>query len=185
MRRFLNSILRLIYHKDKALFCDLDGTLIDTISGDTFPRDEHDWYVREEIIYAIKEYNPTYLFIVTNQGGIEKGFVEEQNFLVKLREVARTILKRCRCIKKFDVKYCKSNDKFDPMRKPNPGMILELLKEYNIEKYQALMIGDASGKKGQFSDSDKMTAKNAGVCYMDVNDFVQKYHWDYLNPFEL
>ena len=34
------------------------------------------------------------------------------------------------------------------------------------------MIGDASGKEGQFSDSDKKTAENFGIDYMDVEDFV-------------
>lgn len=38
-----------------------------------------------------------------------------------------------------------------------------------------LMIGDASGKEGQFSDSDKKTAENLGCEYMDVDDFVDKY----------
>lgn len=35
------------------------------------------------------------------------------------------------------------------------------------------MIGDASGKEGQFSDSDKRCAENFGVDYLDVNDFVK------------
>jgi hypothetical protein len=33
------------------------------------------------------------------------------------------------------------------------------------------MIGDASGKLGQFSDSDKKTAENYGIDYMDIEDF--------------
>lgn len=32
--------------------------------------------------------------------------------------------------------------------------------------------GDASGKEGQFSDSDKKCAENFGIDYMDVNDFI-------------
>lgn len=32
------------------------------------------------------------------------------------------------------------------------------------------MIGDASGKEGQLSDSDKKTAENFGCEYMDVDD---------------
>ena len=35
------------------------------------------------------------------------------------------------------------------------------------------MIGDASGKEGQFSDSDKKTAENFGIDYLDVEDFVK------------
>lgn len=38
------------------------------------------------------------------------------------------------------------------------------------------MIGDASGKEGQLSDSDKNTAENFGCEYMDVDDFVDKYN---------
>lgn len=34
------------------------------------------------------------------------------------------------------------------------------------------MIGDASGKQGQFSDTDRLTAENFGIDYMDVNDFI-------------
>lgn len=38
-----------------------------------------------------------------------------------------------------------------------------------------LMIGDASGLEGQFSDSDKKTAENFGIDYMDVSEFVNVY----------
>lgn len=35
------------------------------------------------------------------------------------------------------------------------------------------MIGDASGNDGQFSDTDKKTAENFGIDYIDVDDFVK------------
>lgn len=34
----------------------------------------------------------------------------------------------------------------------------------------------ASGKEGQFSDTDKKTAENFGIDYMDVDDFVR--YWE-------
>ena len=40
-------------------------------------------------------------------------------------------------------------------------------------KQKSIIIGNASGKEGQFSDSDKKTAENFGIDYMDVNDFVK------------
>lgn len=43
-----------------------------------------------------------------------------------------------------------------------------------VEKKDCLMIGDASGKEGQFSDSDLQTAKNFGIDYLDVKDFVKE-----------
>lgn len=46
---------------------------------------------------------------------------------------------------------------------------------YKIIYDTILMIGDASGKEGQLSDSDKKTAGNFGCEYMDVDDFVDKY----------
>lgn len=39
-------------------------------------------------------------------------------------------------------------------------------------KSASIMIGNESGKEGQFSDSDKKTAENFGIDYMDVDDFV-------------
>lgn len=69
-----------------------------------------------------------------------------------------------------------TNDKSDPYRKPNTSMLLNLIECYvvNIFDYKSvsLMIGDLSGKEGQFSDTDKKTAENFGIDYMDVEDFV-------------
>lgn len=47
---------------------------------------------------------------------------------------------------------------------------------YFIKKEDCLMIGDASGLEGQFSDSDKKTAENFGIYYMDVHEFVETYN---------
>lgn len=82
--------------------------------------------------------------------------------------------------------YCDSNNKRNANRKPNIGMIKEYMdfieymnndedEEEKIVYDTILMIGDASGKEGQFSDSDKKTAENFGCEYMDVDDFVDKY----------
>ena len=38
-----------------------------------------------------------------------------------------------------------------------------------------LMIGDASGLPGQFSNSDKKCAENFGIEYLDVSEFVKTY----------
>ena len=52
------------------LFCDLDGTLIETISGDIFPKGIWDMKLRFDVLDAIKKLNPEYVLIVSNQGGI-------------------------------------------------------------------------------------------------------------------
>ena len=159
----------------KVIFCDLDGTIIETISGETFPKGIWDMNIKFEVLDAIKKLNPEYILIVSNQGGIESGFVDDDNFRAKSGYVAGAIREYCDC--KCYAMYCLTNDKSNPYRKPNTKMLEDLLERYvgydfNHIKPKSLMIGDASGKEGQFSDSDKKTAENFGIDYMDVNDFV-------------
>ena len=161
--------------KYKVIFADLDGTLIDTISGETFPKGIWDMKLRFDVLDAIKKLNPEYILIASNQGGIENGFVDNYNFDVKLDYISIAIYEYCNC--KCYALYCPTNDKSDQYRKPHTGMLEELLKKYvggdfDCMKQKSLMIGDASGKEGQFSDSDKKTAENFGIDYIDVDDFV-------------
>ena len=162
----------------KVIFADLDGTLIDTISGETFPKGIWDMRIRFEVLDKIKEIKPECLLIVTNQGGIEKGFVNRRNFEFKMEYL-------CRSIKEYtgievECSYCVKNDPTCKYRKPSTGMLDSLLYkmmnrgiiENGAEKDKMLMIGDASGKEGQFSDSDKRTAENYHIDYIDVEDFI-------------
>lgn len=155
----------------KVVFCDLDDTLITTLGNNTFPRGIWDMQIKFDVLDKIKEkYKPQYILIVSNQGGIEKGFIDEYNFYTKLRYVTRAIAEYCQCAC-FSM-YCSSNDKDNEFRKPNTGMLTTLLNNNRIKesKKDIIMIGDASGKEGQFSDSDKKTAENFGIEYIDVND---------------
>ncbi len=162
----------------EVIFADLDGTLINTISGETFPKGIWDMKFSFGALNTIKKINPKCLLIVSNQGGIERNFVNERNFQYKMEYI-------CRSIKEYtgvevEYSYCTSNDKDNKYRKPNIGMIDSLIREMikrgiienGICTDNILMIGDASGKEGQFSDSDKKTAENAGFDYMDIKDFI-------------
>ena len=164
--------------KYKVLFADLDGTLIDTISGDTFPKGIWDMRIRFDVLDAIKKLNPDFVFIISNQGGIELGYVKNMSFVSKCNYVRHIIEDYCGNNIRSAFSYCKSNDKNNPRRKPNIGMIEDFYHDYiegfDFNKKDALMIGDASGKKGQFSDSDKKTAENFGIDYMDVEDFIKE-----------
>lgn len=171
----MKELIKYLLGFHKVLFCDLDGTLIKTKSGKTFPVDKFDWELRNEVIDAINNYMPDYVFIISNQGGIEKGFILESDFEHKIEHIVAEIGLRCLDVVQVDYAYCTSNDKQDPMRKPNTGMIDDFKEVFTFFNYQAMMIGDASGKEGQFSDSDKKTAENAGIRYMDVDDFVEKF----------
>lgn len=65
------------FETKKVLFIDLDGTLIKTISGKTFPEDITDFRIQLPVLDKIKETFPnlSYFFIVTNQGGIGKIYI--------------------------------------------------------------------------------------------------------------
>lgn len=169
MKNIWNSVLRHFNHR--VLFCDLDGTIIVTKSGKVFPENEADWKFKDGIQAAITKYNPRYIFVVSNQGGIEKGFVNERNLRIKLFSIVSAI-KSWGDFSEVDYIYCKDNDPHNEDRKPNPGMINKFINTYDISKADCLMIGDASGKEGQFSDSDLQCAKNAGIKYCDVDDFI-------------
>ena len=166
--------------KYNVIFSDLDGTLINTVSGEIFPKGIWDMQIRFEVLDKIKEVKPEYLLIVSNQGGIEKGFVSQSHFSIKLDYICASIREYCNC--PCYAMYCTTNDKSDPYRKPNVGMLNHLTErrvgdDFDYIKSVSLMIGDASGKEGQFSDSDKKTAKNFGIDYMDVEDFVNA-NWE-------
>ena len=45
---------------------------------------------------------------------------------------------------------------------------------HDLNPSDCLMIGDASGKPGQFSDSDKKFAENCGIDYMDAADYIKR-----------
>lgn len=113
--------------------------------------------------------------IVSNQGGVEAGFVSGADIEAKIEYVLRSVhdlaVKRGIRGVLYEKRLCYSNDEQNPMRKPNTvmrGMNFSQLKGCS------LMVGDASGLPGQFSDSDKVCAENAGIDYMDVITFVGK-----------
>lgn len=53
-------------------------------------------------------------------------------------------------------------------------MLESLFTQWDVKsKAECIMIGDASGKPGDFSDSDKKCAENFGIDYIDVRDFLE------------
>ena len=162
----------------KILFADLDGTLIKTVSGKTFAEDATDVRIRKDVLDAIRnlmKHGLKAFYIVSNQGGIPE-FVSENDFEAKMNAI-KTFINGYVQIYCY-AKWCTSRDPECPRRKPNTGMLEEawsILKHYSFTKDDCLMIGDASGKPGAFSDSDKKTAENFGIKYMDVEDFVKAY----------
>ena len=57
-----------------------------------------------------------------------------------------------------NIKICTSLDKTDYDRKPNPGMLEKLIKQYRTTPDQTLMVGDM--------ESDRLAAENAGCDFI-------------------
>lgn len=176
----------------RILLFDFDGTLIETASGNTFATDLTDMRIKMDVVNKaldLMQENGVKVFaIVSNQGGVEAGFVSGADIEAKIEYVLRSVhdlaVKRGIRGVLYEKRLCYSNDEQDPMRKPNTGMIDDVLMEckdtvmhgmnFSQLKECSLMVGDASGLPGQFSDSDKVCAENAGIDYMDVTRFVGK-----------
>lgn len=176
----------------RILLFDFDGTLIETASGNTFATDLTDMRIKMDVVNKaldLMQENGVKVFaIVSNQGGVEAGFVSGADIEAKIEYVLRSVhdlaVKRGIRGVIYEKRLCYSNDKQDPMRKPNTGMIDDVLMKckdtvmrgmnFSQLKGCSLMVGDASGLPGQFSDSDKVCAEKAGVDYMDVIQFLGK-----------
>ena len=159
--------------KVTVLFTDLDGTLTETITGKTFPEGIWDMKFKFDVFRQIKKMQPEYICVVSNQAGIGE-FVSSNDFNVKFK-YAGTSLKEFTGVKNVYGQYCASEDKNNIRRKPNTGMLKDFIETVtpNVPKSECLMLGDASGKPGDFSDSDLKTAENFGIDYIDVNDLLK------------
>lgn len=169
----LNSMGEIILDEQpiKNLFFDLDGTLIKTVSGKQFPVSVTDFVIRQEVLDKIMDYEGLdYIFIVSNQGGIPRYVIENQ-FLAKIEAIRLFIEQYTGICTIYEYATASHSQRY---RKPNIGMFEVIRSTYNINPLESLMIGDASGKPGDFSDSDLQFAENCGMRYMDVKEFVMQ-----------
>jgi D-glycero-D-manno-heptose 1,7-bisphosphate phosphatase len=117
----------------KAIFLDRDGVInkntgyINTVDDfELLPNVRNSLMLFKQAGYKI--------YIVTNQGGIEKGFLTEED----LQEIHTKMLEELPEID--DIRFCPTYNSFN--RKPNPGMIYDLAMHHEIYLGQSWMIGD-------------------------------------------
>ena len=95
-----------------------------------------------------------YIFIVTNQRGVGKGIMTEQDLLDIHQRMCHEIVSRGGRIDK--IYYCTALTEDDNRRKPGIGMFLDILRDFpDVKKENCLMIGD--------SESDIRFAKKCGI----------------------
>ena len=141
--------------KRKALFLDRDGTI--NIEKNYVYKIE-DFEFIDGIFDLIKSYQKRgfLVFVITNQAGIARGFYTENDYTILTKWMGEQF--EAEEIKITKVYHCPHHPEITgecSFRKPNPGMILEAIREYNIDPVNSVLIGD---KK-----SDILAGENAGI----------------------
>ena len=124
--------------RQKAIFFDRDGTLIKDVGYCSQPSEV-------ELLEGVREWLPKLkkagfkLVIVTNQSGIGRGYLTEEDFWAVQQELQKRL---GACI--IDATYfCpETPQQGSERRKPNPGMLLEAATELNIDLNRSYMVGD-------------------------------------------
>jgi D-glycero-D-manno-heptose 1,7-bisphosphate phosphatase len=144
----------------RALFLDRDG-VINIDHGYVGSRDRFDWVdgAREAIVHATRA--GWHIFIVTNQSGVARGKYDES----AVRDLLDWIGDEVRVMGGTvdDVRYCPFHPDasvpayraLSDWRKPAPGMLLDLIRAWELDPARCLMIGD--------QDTDLRAAAAAGV----------------------
>lgn len=160
----------------KAIFLDRDGVINDNKKHVNSPDDLIIYDAAKLGLSKLYKYGYE-LFIVTNQGGVELGYITEQD-LDRIHHKMIDELKPYCEIK--DIAYCPDFKKSSYCRKPKPGMILELAKKYNIHLEQSWMVGDMDTDIEAGISAGCRTAKigkinkNADVNGKDLNEVAEK-----------
>ncbi len=158
-----------------ALFLDRDGVLnID--HGYVGSQDRWEWVDGAREAVALATAHGWHVFVVTNQAGVARGLygVPEVDALLiwladELRRAGGTLddWRYCPYHKEAHVDaYRRESD----WRKPAPGMIVDLIKTWELDHRRCIMIGD--------KDTDMQAAKGANVAgYLfpggNLHDFIK------------
>lgn len=136
-----------------TLFLDRDGTIIvdkhylnDALQVEFLPK----------AIDGLKMFRDMgfQLIVVTNQSGIARGLVTEEN-LKKIHQRINTDLARHNLTITAFYHCPEAADSDHPDRKPNPGMLEAAIRDHNVDRTRSWMAGD--------KDIDVQAGKNAGV----------------------
>jgi D-glycero-D-manno-heptose 1,7-bisphosphate phosphatase len=144
----------------KALFIDRDGVInVDKVHVYR----KEDFEFTKGIFELCKKYtaNGYLLIVITNQAGIAKGLYNEEDFSNLTEWMTGELDKNG--IKVSAVYHCSHHpDITGPCkcRKPEPGMILQAIKDFDLEVSQCILIGD--------KESDLEAGRRAGIPELNL-----------------
>lgn len=161
----------------RAVFFDRDGVLNED-TGYVHRWEELQWVPGARELVGRLTREGWLLFVVTNQSGVARGYYSEQDVRQLHEAMNQEFARYGGRITEFS--YCphlpgapvKAYDVNCSCRKPKPGMILQLLEKYSINKQKALLIGD--------SPRDVEAAERAGIRgYLFTGGNLESF-WDTL-----
>ena len=158
--------------KRPAIFLDRDG-VINYDKG--YTHQYKNFKFKPNIIKALRflQSKDYYIFIVTNQAGIAKGIFKLKDFFILHKKINNYLIKKKIFIN--DIRFCpfhpkakiKKYKKKTFYRKPGNLMILDILKNWDIDLKKSFMIGDKL--------SDKLAAKKSNIYFeFDKNDLYKQ-----------
>lgn len=140
-KRFLRKRMVLM---DKAIFLDRDGVVNEVLSERVkFVNQPKDFYLLEGVGEAVKLLNDANykVFIVTNQGGVGLGYMQEAELQAIHDEMKKQLSLNGAHI--TDIAYCPHKPQEGcSCRKPNPEMLLKLAEKYGVNMGKSFMVGD-------------------------------------------
>ncbi len=143
-----------------AVFLDRDGVL-NANTGYPHRPDQIQW--TDGAHEAVKVFNDAgyFVFVITNQAGVAHGFFDEETVKRLHRWMNGEMMKSGAHVD--DWRYCPYHPDAavgsyrapHPWRKPGAGMIIDLMRHWQIDAAHSLLIGDR--------DIDMKAARNAGI----------------------
>jgi D-glycero-D-manno-heptose 1,7-bisphosphate phosphatase len=130
--------------KKFTIFLDRDGVINEKAPEGDYIKSPEELKLLEGAAEAIKEFNDRgYLVIViTNQRGIGKGIMSENDFEKVMAKLNEELGKRGAHIDAYY--YCPDIDDASPCRKPNVGMFLKAKEDFpDIDFRNSFVVGDS------------------------------------------
>ena len=145
----------------RALFLDRDGVL-NVDHGHVGTRDRFEWMPGALDTIRCATQAGWHVFVVTNQSGVARGYYDEAAVRDLLDWMADEARRAGGTID--DARYCPYHEdatvdayrQAHPWRKPEPGMLLDLISKWELDPSRCVMIGD--------QPTDMAAAAAAGVA---------------------
>lgn len=144
--------------KSKVASFDLDWTIIRPKGNTVFPKDNNDWVIFPKILTFIREkHMGGYCIVIfTNQKNVDRNL-----FKTKIENISNHL--------KVPLLLYGST-KNDLYRKPSVGMWEKMCEKIgDVNTDESFYIGDAAGRRGDFSDTDYKFAINNKIKFYAIS----------------